>query len=262
MGRLEPDFADETALVTGASSGIGRAVALAFAYAGAAVVNADARETPRGEEAETPTHEAIRAAGGTAAFVETDVRDESDVAVAVEAAREFGGADVLVNSAGVHRGGTVRDLSPAALDRTYAVNVKGTALACRAAAEDVVERGESGAIVNLASISSTMAKTGQLPYEASKAAVQMLTRSAALDLADDGIRVNAVAPGRTATAFGTSSAAAKARSVEDGDLPKEIPLGRAARPEDCAEAVLFLASENAAYVTGETLFVDGGYQVI
>lgn len=262
MGRASYDFADETAVVTGGASGIGRAVALAFADAGATVVVADVDPAAKDADADRPTHERIRSEGGTAEYVETDVRDPADVEGAVEAARDHGGVDAMVNNAGVHVGGSVRDVTIEEFDRLHAVNTRGTFLGCRVASEDMIERGTGGTIVNMASISSTMAKPGQIAYESTKASVLMLTRSAAVDLATHDIRVNAVAPGRTTTEFGASSAAEKARSVEAGDIVKPVPLGRAGRPGDAAEAALFLASQNAAYVTGEVLAVDGGYGAI
>ncbi len=261
MGTTEFDFAGETALVTGGSSGIGRALALSFADAGATVVVADRREAPRGDDAAAPTHEAVERDGGRAAFVETDVSDPAQVRTAVEATREFGGVDVMVNNAGVHLTESVLDIDPEQFDRLHAVNVGGCLFGCRAAARDMRERGVDGCILNMSSISATMAKPEQIGYESTKGAIRMITRSAALELAPD-IRVNAVAPGRTATAFGDSSAAEKRRSVEAGDLLKPIPMGRAGTVDDVTGAALFLASDAAGYVTGETVHVDGGYQVV
>lgn len=255
-------YDDETVVVTGGSSGIGREIALRFADAGAAVVNADVTDRPKDDEAEVPTHELIRDSGGTATFVRTDVSEPADVKAAVDAAREHGGVDVMVNNAGIHTTGSVREVTPAEFDEIHGINVRGCFFGCQAAANDMIERDEGGVIVNLASISSRLAKPEQIVYESTKGAILMITRSAALELAEHDVRVNAVAPGRTSTEFGATSADAKARSVEEGDLLKPIPAGRAGTPADCAEAVLFLASDNAEYVVGETLFVDGGYQVV
>lgn len=261
MGTTDFDFEDETVLVTGASSGIGRAIALEFAAAGATVINADRRADPKDEQTQTPTHERITADGGDAAFVETDVSEPSQIETAVELARDHGGVDVMVNNAGVHLTESLLDISETQFDTLHDVNVKGCLFGCQAAARDMLERDEPGCILNMASISSTMAKPRQIGYESTKAAIRMLTRSAALELAPD-VRVNALAPGRTTTEFGDSSAEQKRRSVDDGELLKPIPMGRAGTPDDVTGAALFLASDRAAYVTGETVTVDGGYQVL
>jgi NAD(P)-dependent dehydrogenase (short-subunit alcohol dehydrogenase family) len=262
MGEASYDYGGETIVITGGSSGIGREIALRFAAAGAAVVNADVTAEPKDDGATRPTHEAIEDRGGRATYVETDVSDPAALRAAVDRAADYGGADVVVNNAGVHLSGSVRDVTEAEFDRIHEVNVKGTFFGTQAAANDMIDRGVEGSIVNMASISSTMAKPEQIAYESTKGAIRMITRSAALELAEEGIRVNAVAPGRTTTEFGGSTAAEKGESVRRGDLLKPIPLGRAGHPDDCAEAALFLASDNADYVTGELLFVDGGYQVI
>ena len=261
MGTTDFDFDDETVLITGASSGIGRAIALRFAAAGATVINADVDEKPRDESESTPTHERIQEEGRRSAYVETDVSVPADLEAAVAVAGEHGGLDVLVNNAGIHITESVLELSEEQFDRIHEVNVKGCLFGCQAAARDMRDRGVEGSIINMASISSTMAKPRQIAYESTKGAVLMITRSAALELAPE-IRVNALAPGRTATEFGASSAIEKQRSVEEGDMLKPIPMGRSGVTEDLTGAALFLASEDASYVTGELFHVDGGYQVL
>ena len=261
MGTASFDFEGETVLVTGAASGIGREVARRFGEAGATVVVSDVRETPRDEGETVPTHELIDEAGGRAAYVETDVTDPEALRRAVDRAGEFGGLDAMVNNAGVHVSGTIREVTPEAFDRIHAVNVRGTFFGTQAAAEGMADREEGGVILNMASISSTQSKPGQVAYESTKGAIRMITKGAAVDLAPE-IRVNALAPGRIATEFGGIGAEEKARLVAAGEGVKPIPLGRAGRPSDAAGAALFLASEEASYVTGELFFVDGGYSAI
>lgn len=262
MREVSYDFSDETIVVTGGASGIGRALALAFGRAGATVVVADVRTAPKDDDADRPTHQRIEEAGGTAAFVETDVSDPAQVREAVGAAHEFGGVSVMVNNAGLHITESVRTLTEEQFDRIHGVNVKGTFFGTQAAVNDMLDRGAPGCVVNLASISSTLAKPEQIAYESTKGAIRMITRSAALELAETGIRVNAVAPGRITTEFGASSAAEKAQSVRSGEMLKPIPMGRAGRPDDVTGAALFLASDDARYVTGELLHVDGGYRTL
>ncbi|GGM67865.1 NAD(P)-dependent dehydrogenase (short-subunit alcohol dehydrogenase family) [Halarchaeum rubridurum] len=261
MGRLSYDFDGETVIVTGGSSGIGRAVAARFGEAGATVVVADVDEEPRDVDAIVPTAQRIRDAGGEAHFVETDVSDPDDVESVVAAAREFGGVDVMVNNAGISRQAPFLDIDPDDLDALYEVNVKGVFVGTQAAGRDMVERDDPGCIVNTASISSEVSQFGQSAYDVSKAAVQMATRGAALELGEHGVRVNAVAPGHIGTEI-TEGWTEEARSYDrESDLLKPLPLGRAGTPEDVAGAFCWLASEDAAYVTGETVTVDGGWLV-
>ncbi len=259
MGTLDPNFEGETVIITGGTSGIGRETALQFGAAGATVLIGDVEREPN--LAETSTAEAIREAGGEAAFVETDVSDRSAVEKLVEAAREYGGVDVMINNAGVYRDGPVTDLTEADLSAVLSVNVEGVFNGVQCAAIDMLERSDPGTIINTASISSEFAQHGQMAYDASKGAVVMMTRTAALDLAAEGIRVNAVAPGQIATEIVPGLAERQRELARTEGHLKPVPLGRAGEPEDVAGAYLFLASEAADYVTGELLFVDGGWQV-
>jgi NAD(P)-dependent dehydrogenase (short-subunit alcohol dehydrogenase family) len=259
MGRLNPAFDDETVVITGATSGIGREIALRFGDAGANVVIGDIEEEPK--DAEVPTREAIEDDGGTATFQRTDVTDREQIRDLVGTAREYGGVDVMINNAGLYIGGSVLDLEPDDFDRIHAVNAKGVYFGIQAAANDMIDRGVSGSIVNTASISSSHAQFDQVQYDSTKGAVRMITRGSALELAEHGIRVNAVGPGQIATEFIEGWTEEATEAAEAGDLIKDVPLGRAGTPEDLAGAYLYLASEEASYVTGELLFVDGGWQV-
>jgi len=258
MGATTFDFEDEMVVVTGGSSGIGRAIAERFGEAGATVLIADVQEAPRDAGEDAPTHEAIRDGGGEARFVETDVSNSAQIASVLEAAHEFGGVDVMVNNAGIYLSESLTDIDLDDLDRVLSVNVRGLFVGCQHAARDMLERDSPGSILNTASISSRMAQHGQIAYDASKGAVKMITRGAALELGEAGIRVNAVAPGHIATAFGSGGSSGTEDAVENDSVIKPVPLGRAGYPEDIAGPALFLASEDASYVTGELLFVDGG----
>jgi NAD(P)-dependent dehydrogenase (short-subunit alcohol dehydrogenase family) len=259
MGTLDPDFEGETVVITGATSGIGRGTALQFADAGATVVIGDVEREPK--LGGTPTAAAIREAGGEATFVETDVTDRDAVENLVETAREYGGVDAMINNAGIYRDGHVTELTEADLAAVLSVNVEGVFNGVQRAAIDMLERDEPGVILNTASISSAFAQHGQTAYDASKGAVAMITRTAALELAEAGIRVNAVAPGQIATEFTEGLSERQRELARTGGHLKPVPLRRAGEPEDVAGAYLFLASDAAGYVTGELLFVDGGWQV-
>ena len=263
MGTANFDFSDEVVIVTGGSSGIGRATALAFGETGATVVVADVCREPKDLDAETPTDEVVTEAGGTAEYVETNVSDRREVESVVEAAREYGGVDVMINNAGLFRGGSITDLDVDDLDAMLGVNVRGVFVGTQVAARDMLDRDDPGAIVNTASISSSVAQYGQVGYDATKGAVRMVTRGAALDLAETGIRVNAVAPGQIATEFleGWTEEAKQAAAGGDEGFLKDIPMGRAGVPDDVAPAICYLASDAAGYTTGELLHVDGGWQV-
>lgn len=259
MGYLKPHFDDETVIVTGAASGIGRGIALAFGDAGATVIVADLHEEPK--DGGVPTHERISRAGGEAEFVETDVTDVGQLRAVVAAAHEYGGVDVMINNAGIIIPGSVRDIEPEAFDRIHAVNARGTFFGTQAAVNDMIDRDEPGVVINTASISSNFAQYGQAQYDSSKGAIQMITRGSALELAEHGIRVNAVAPGQIATEITDGWADEVAEKVANDELIKPVPLNRAGTPQDLTGAYLYLASDQAGYVTGEILHVDGGWQI-
>jgi 3-oxoacyl-[acyl-carrier protein] reductase len=245
MSRL----AGRVAIVTGAASGIGRASAERFAAEGAAVVIADVQA-----EAGAAVAEGIRGRGGQAAFVRTDVTDETDIAAMVRAAVErFGGLDILFNNAGIGAFMPFDRLDPAAWDRIMAVNLRAVYLGCRYAVPEL-RRRRGGAILNMSSQSGLQGQAMNEAYCAAKAGVILLTRSLARELASDGIRVNCVCPGGIDTPLLRGFAAARDL---DG-LAAKSPMGRFGRPEEVASAAVFLVSEDAAYISGVVLAVDGG----
>lgn len=251
---MSSDMTDRTAVVTGAASGNGRAIALALAEAGADVVVADVRAEPR--EGGTPTHERIQSeTDRETRVVDCDVTDRDDLVKAVEAAEAFGGLDVMVNNAGIIRTGSIDDLTTADFEAVMDVNVKGVFLGSQVAAERL--RGRGGAIVNLSSMVGIVGAAKNTLYCASKGAVRLFTYALAAELGPDGVRVNAVHPGPVDTEMIREDAPIV--GTERGDTYEgTIPLGRFGRPEDVAEAVVYLASDRASYVTGSSLVVDGG----
>jgi NAD(P)-dependent dehydrogenase (short-subunit alcohol dehydrogenase family) len=259
MGEVTYDFDGETVIVTGGSSGIGRRMALEFGRAGATVLIGDVAERPPTDE---PTHEVIKSEGGTAVFAETDVADPDDIAAIVEAAREFGGVSVMVNNAGIIDRSGLLDATVEGYDAVQAVNARGVFLGCKLAGQDMIDRDEPGVILNTASISAEFALYDHILYDAAKGAVRMITRTAALELSDHDVRVNAIAPGFTATNISEGGPDTVRETVADGDTLKPVPMERAAEPAEIADPALFLCSEDASYVTGEVFFVDGGYQVV
>jgi NAD(P)-dependent dehydrogenase (short-subunit alcohol dehydrogenase family) len=262
MGRVTYDFTDETAIVTGGSSGIGRAIATKLGNAGCTVIVADIREQPKDTDAEQPTHKRIRDAGGEAVYVETDVTDPERIANAIETANELDGLDILVNNAGGSIPASIREITPKTFGEVWSLNVEGLLFSTQQAANQMIDDGTDGVILNLASIRSEFAHPEQVAYDATKGAVKMITRYSAFEFAEYGIRVNAVAPGPIATdTRSDTNAEALREQIANGEYTKPVPLMRAGEPEDIANAVAFLSSDDASYVTGEVVFVDGGYQV-
>ncbi|MFD5802037.1 SDR family NAD(P)-dependent oxidoreductase [Streptomyces sp. NPDC127020] len=247
-------FTDRTALVTGAGSGIGRAVALALAAEGANVVVAG-----RGREPLDETVTLIEEGGGKALAVAADVSRPEDVRAVVDAAVEhFGSLDVAVNNAGVFRGGVpLADLPEADWHAQLDINVTGVFLTLAAEVRQMRAQPRGGAIVNIASTFGAHKRSpGATAYAATKAAVSALTRGAAIDHIADGVRINAVSPGATAT-----SMSLRPGETDEGRAERmrgETPLGRVSSVAEVAAAVLYLASDDAASVVGTDLVVDGG----
>ncbi len=243
-------FKDRVAIVTGAGSGIGAATAERLASEGAAVVCADWNE-----EGAAKTAAAIEAAGGRAVAVKCDVSAKADCEAAVKkAVSAFGGLHVLINNAGITRDGFAKKLGEDKWDQVMAVNLKGTFLMCQAAMLVMMEKNQ-GRIVNTASV-AVLGNPGQANYAASKAGVIGLTRTLALELSRNQITVNCVAPGATDTAmFNGVPDDIKAKIVAS------IPLKRMAKPSEVAALHAFLASDDAAYITGQVVFCDGGTSV-
>jgi NAD(P)-dependent dehydrogenase (short-subunit alcohol dehydrogenase family) len=249
-------LAGKVALVTGAGSGIGRASAQLFASEGAAVAVVDLRE-----DAATETAGKISADGGRAVAIGADVTDADAIAAAVaRTADELGRLDVVYNNAGIGSTGSVADAAEDDWDRCVAINAKGTFLTSRASVPHLEASG-GGAIVNQGSVAALVGVANFAAYCAAKGAVVALTRSMAIDLAPRGIRVNVICPGTVFTPLMEPMLTARG----GGDMAKGLamtvakyPIGRLGTPEEIARLALFLASDDAAFITGSTFTADGG----
>ncbi len=249
--RISTDLSGQVAIVTGAGRGLGRLIAEVLARAGARIACVDVEA-----ELAAGTVQRIEVAGGIAEALPCGVTDSRRVGEVVEAVvTKWGGLEILVNNAGITRDNLLVRMKDDQFDAVINVNLRGTFLFTRAAARPMI-KGRRGRIINVASVSGMMGNPGQANYSASKAGVIGLTRTAARELAGRNITVNAVAPGFIATEM---TAALGDQIVEE--VKKRTPLGRLGKPQDVADAVLFLASEAAGFITGHVLVVDGGLTV-
>jgi 3-oxoacyl-[acyl-carrier protein] reductase len=244
------DLEGRVALVTGASRGIGRAIAIALGARGArVVVNYTANEAAANE-----TAAAISAAGGSGSIKRFDVSDAPAVDAAIKEIAAEGGLHILVNNAGVAVNALTLGAKDADWKRSLDVNLTGTFNCTRAALRALLKVKDAGRIINITSITAETGSAGQAPYVAAKAAVIGLTKTWAREYASRGITVNAVSPGY----IDTDMTATELPAARREELVKSIPLGRVGSPEDVAAAVVYLASPAAGYVTGEVLRVNGG----
>lgn len=244
-------LAGRNALVTGAGSGIGRAIAVALAAEGATVLCVDQHA-----ESAARTREIIEDAGGSAMAEVGDVAEGEDVTRVVRSGVEaLGNFDILINNAGVGMLGTVVELDETTWDRVMAVNVKSVFLFSKEVVPGMAEKG-SGVIINIASVSGLKASAGRAVYTASKGAVVLLTRAMALDHAHEGVRVNVICPGVTVTPMTEKSLEDPATLQQKLD---DTPLRRLASPDEIAPMAVFLASDEASFMTGAAVTVDGGW---
>ncbi len=248
-------FSEKVAVVTGGAQGIGLACAQRFLEEGGRVVVADIKAEAAAE--------AVRVLGGHAGFhyVRTDVTERAAVErMIAEAVAVFGGVDVLVSNAGAAKNIPLLDLTDEDLDQGFRLNLIAMILCGQAAVRQMKQQGRGGAVVYMSSVNAVMAMPGYTIYNVSKGGIEQLTRVMALECAPLGIRVNAVGPGTILTEL--SKTAVLTNEESRRRVMSRTPLGRFGEPEEVASVVAFLASRDAAYVTGETVFIDGGRRAL
>ena len=246
-------------LVTGGTSGIGQAIAIRFAEYGANVAINYLRAAEEATETEERVHAClarVRQAGVRDVLVRGDVSEEREVVAMLESAVDgLGGIDVLVNNAGIQISSPSHELSASDFDKVLAVNLRGAFLCARESVKRFLATGTHGVIVNVSSVHQVIPKPNYLAYSTSKGGMENLTQTLALEYAGQGIRVNAIAPGATVTPI---NRAWIDDPVKRAMVESHIPMGRAGSADEMAGVTCFLASDDAAYITGQTIFVDGG----
>jgi glucose 1-dehydrogenase len=246
-------------LVTGSTSGIGQAIAVRFAEYGANVAINYLRRPEEAEETEEHVHaclKQVRQTGVKDVLVKGDVSKEDEVELMVEqTVNQLGGLDVLVNNAGIQISRPSHELTAADFDKVLAVNLRGSFLCAREAIKRFLDAGKGGVIVNISSVHQLVPKPDYVGYSTSKGGMQNLTRTLALEYAAQNIRVNAIGPGATVTPI---NRAWIDDPVKKQQVESHIPLARAGTSDEMAGVTCFLASDDAAYITGQTIFVDGG----
>ncbi|MEO1295189.1 MAG: glucose 1-dehydrogenase [Cyanobacteria bacterium J06636_16] len=249
---------DKNVLITGASTGIGRAIAIQFAKVGANVAINYYSSEEEAEETQQRMLEVcqeMETCGIKPAVIQADVSKQEDVErLFNEALSALGGLDVLINNAGMQVEGASHEIDVAAFDKMIAINLRGAYLCARKALQHFLDKGVQGVIINNSSVHEVIPRPGYLGYTISKGGMENMTRTLALEYARQGIRVNAIGPGATATPINDWVNDPEALSK----VKEFIPMGRVGQPEEMAAAALFLASDDAAYITGQTLFIDGG----
>jgi glucose 1-dehydrogenase len=267
MTTLAPDAVRETfrglagknVLVTGGTSGIGQAIAVRFAENGSNVAINYVRDAKEADETEMQVRDClarVQQLGVRDVVVGADVSSEEAVeAMMARTIEQLGGVDVLVNNAGIQISRPSHELSAADFEKVLAVNLRGAFLCAREAISHFLEAGKPGVIVNITSVHQEIPKPNYLGYSVSKGGMQNLTRTLALEYAGRGIRVNAVGPGATVTPINRAWIDDPEKSAQ---VTSHIPIPRAGTADEMAGVVCFLASDDAAYVTGQTIFVDGG----
>ncbi|MCC6070024.1 SDR family NAD(P)-dependent oxidoreductase [Massilia sp. GCM10020059] len=240
-------LANKVAVITGATQGIGLACAQRLANEGARVMMVDVK--PEGADAAATLGEAAR-------FFAADVSQKADVdAMLAATLKEFGQVDILINNAGVTHAADFLDLAEEDFDRVLRINLKSMFLCGQAVAREMVKR-QSGCIINMSSVNSELAIPNQVPYVVSKGGVNQLTKVMALNLAPHGIRVNGIGPGTILTELARKAVMASPEARHT--ILSRTPMGRCGEPEEVAAIAAFLASDDASYMTGQTMYVDGG----